>query len=169
MTVDLGWVDIGLMLFMALSVVVGLMRGVVFEILALAGWVVAYIAAQLLTPLVQPHTSIGQPGSALNHAVAFASVFFVALLLWGLGARLVRTLIRATPLSSLDRVLGAGFGLLRGLLVLLVLLLLALVLGFTPVTKWPSMQRSQGVAWLNAVVKEIMPWLPIEISQHPSA
>ena len=166
MTLDLGWVDIGLMLFMLLSIVVGLMRGVVFEILSLAGWIVAYVAAQVLTPLVQPHTSIGQPGSALNHAVAFASVFFVTLLLWGLGARLVRVLIRATPLSSFDRLLGAVFGLLRGLLVLLVL---ALVLGFTPVAKWPSLQRSQGVAWLNAVVKEIMPWLPIQVTQPSSA
>ena len=165
MNVDLGWVDIGLLLFMALSIVVGLMRGVVFEVLSLAGWLVAYLAAQLLTPIVQPHTSIGQPGSALNHAVAFASVFFVSLLLWGLGARLVRVLIRATPLSSVDRLLGACFGLLRGLLVLLVL---ALVLGFTPLAKWPSMQRSQGVAWLNMMVKEIMPWLPIEVNQ-PSA
>lgn len=166
MTVDLGWVDIGLLLFMALSIVVGLMRGVVFEVLSLAGWVVAYIAAQLLAPLVQPHTSIGQPGSALNHAVAFAAVFLVSLVLWGLGARLVRLLIRATPLSSLDRLLGAAFGLVRGLLVLL---LLVLVLGFTPVAKWPSMQRSQGVAWLNAVVKAIMPWLPINVTQNPSA
>lgn len=166
MTVDLGWVDIGLMLFMALSITVGLMRGVVFEILSLAGWVVAYIAAQVLTPLVLPYTSIGQPGSALNHAVAFASVFLVSLVLWGLGARLVRAMVRATPLSSLDRLLGAAFGVVRGLLVLL---LLALVLGFTPVAKWPSVQRSAGVAWLNAVVKEIMPWLPIEVTQYPSA
>ncbi|MEO8059288.1 MAG: CvpA family protein [Burkholderiales bacterium] len=166
MTVDLGWVDIGLLLFMALSIVVGLMRGVVFEVLSLAGWVVAYIAAQGLTPVVQPYTSIGQAGSALNHAVAFASVFLVTLVLWGLGARLVRLLIRATPLSSVDRLLGAAFGLVRGLLVLL---LLALVLGFTPVAKWPSMQRSQGVAWLNMVVKEIMPWLPIEVKQPSSA
>ena len=165
MNVDLGWVDIGLLLFMALSIVVGLMRGVVFEVLSLAGWLVAYLAAQLLTPLVQPHTSIGQPGSALNHAVAFAAVFFLTLLLWGLGARLVRVLIRATPLSSVDRLLGACFGLVRGLFVLIVL---ALVLGFTPIAKWPSMQRSQGVAWLNMVVKEIMPWLPIKVNQ-PSA
>ena len=166
MTLDLGWVDIGLVLFMALSIVVGLVRGVVFEILSLVGWVVAYVAAQMLTPLVQPHTSIGQPGSALNHAVAFASVFLVTLVLWALGARLVRVFIRATPLSSFDRLLGALFGVLRGLLVLLVL---ALVLGFTPIAKWPSMQRSQGVAWLNAVVKEIMPWLPIQVIQPSSA
>ncbi len=166
MTLDVGWVDIALLLFMALSVVVGLMRGVVFEIMSLAGWVVAYVAAQLLTPWVQPHTSIGQPGSALNHAVAFAAVFFLTLLLWGLSARLLRVLIRATPLSSFDRLLGAVFGLVRGLLVLLVL---ALVLGVTPVAKWPSFQRSQGVAWLNAVVKEIMPWLPVAITQPSSA
>ena len=166
MAVDLGWVDFGLLLYMLLSIVVGLMRGVVFEVLSLAGWVVAYIAAQLFTPLVQPHTSIGQAGSALNHAVAFAAVFLVSLVLWGLGARLVRLLIRATPLSALDRLLGAAFGLVRGLLVLL---LLALVLGFTPVAKWSSLQRSQGMAWLNAVVKEIMPWLPIEVFQPSPA
>ncbi len=166
MTADMGWVDIGLLLFMALSIVVGLMRGVVFEILALAGWLVAYWAAQFFTPLVQPYTLIGSPGSALNHVAAFAAVFFVSLLLWGLGARLVRVLIRATPLSSVDRLLGACFGLVRGVLLLLVL---ALVLGFTPLVKWPSMQRSQGVAWLNMLTKDTMPWLPIKFSQPSSA
>ena len=69
---------------------------------------------------------------------------------------------QATPCERFH----AGFGLVRGLLVLLVL---ALVLELTPVAKWPAWKRSQGVAWLNAVVKEIMPWLPIEITQHPSA
>ena len=166
MEVDLDWIDIGLVLFLALSVIVGLKRGVVFELLSLAGWVVAYLLAQALTPLAQPHVSFGQPGTALNHAVAFACVFLASLVLWGLGARLVRLLIRATPLSALDRVLGAVFGLVRGVLVLLVL---ALVMQLTPVAKWPSMKRSQGVAWLNAVVKEIMPLLPVEIIQHPSA
>lgn len=166
MAIELGWIDIGLALFLALSVLVGVMRGVVFEILSLAGWVVAYFAAQLLASTVQPHVSIGQPGSALNHAVAFASVFLAALVLWGLAARLVRVLIRATPLSVVDRLLGAVFGLVRGLLVLL---LVALVLELTPVAKWPSMKRSQGLAWLNGAVKEIMPWLPITVTQHPSA
>jgi membrane protein required for colicin V production len=167
MTIDLGWVDIGLMLFLVLSVLVGLMRGFVFEVLSLVGWVVAFVAAQMLTPLAQPHVSIGQPGSALNHVVTFACVFLAALLIWGLGARLVRMLIRATPLSSFDRLLGAGFGLARGALVLL---MLSLVLELTPVAKWPSWQRSQGAAWLNAAVKELKPWLPIEMNpQHPSA
>lgn len=166
MEIDLGWVDIGLMLFLLLSVIVGLMRGVVFELLSLAGWVVAYVAAQWLTPWAQPHVSIGQPGSALNHAVAFACVFFAVLMLWAVGARLVRLLIRATPLNALDRVLGAGFGLMRGVLVLL---LVALVLELTPVAKSLAWKKSQGVAWMIAVVKEIKPLLPVEFSQNPSA
>ena len=42
-TVDIGWVDIAIVVFLLLSVVVGLMRGFVFELLSLAGWFAAGI------------------------------------------------------------------------------------------------------------------------------
>lgn len=154
MVIDLGWVDIGLAAFLALSVVVGLMRGFVFELLSLVGWFAAFFAGRWLTPLAQPHIHVGVPGSALNYGVTFAAVFLIALVLWSLGARLVRALIRATPLSSIDRLLGGGFGLLRGLVVLL---LVAAVVAVSPLATAAAWQRSQGAIWLYALLQVLQP------------
>jgi membrane protein required for colicin V production len=160
------WLDIGLLAFLALSMLIGLLRGFVFELLSLAGWFVAYFAARFGTPAAQPWLHIGEPGSNLNYGVTFACVFLVALVIWSIAARLVRALIRATPLSAIDRVLGAGFGLVRGLVVLLIAVLL---IGVSPWGKAAFWQQSMGVAWLNAVVNELRPLFSTDVSQHPQA
>ena len=154
MTIDLGWVDIGLAAFLLVSVLIGLARGFVFELLSLAGWFAAWFAGWWLTPMFVGHVHVGEPGSGLNHGVTFACVFLVALVIWSVGARLVRALIRATPLSAIDRLLGAGFGFVRGLVVLLVA---ATVIGISPWGQSIAWQRSQGVAWLNTVLHELRP------------
>lgn len=154
-SVDVGWVDIGLAMFLMLSMLVGLARGVVFELLSLAGLFAAYFAGLWLTPMLQAHVKLGEPGSGLNYGVTFAGVFLVALVAWSLGARLVRVLIRATPLSVFDRLLGAGFGFIRGVVVLLVF---ALVVGTSPWSRSPAWQHSQGVVWLDALLRELRPF-----------
>jgi membrane protein required for colicin V production len=166
MTIDLGWVDIALIAFLAVSVVVGLMRGFVFELLSLAGWFAAYFAARWLTPACAPHMPIGAQGSALNYGATFACVFLVVLVVWSLVARLIRALIRATPLSPVDRLLGAGFGLARGLVVLLVV---ATIVGVSPLASSVAWRHSQGAIWLNALLEGLRPMFINEFSQHPSA
>ena len=167
MAIDLGWVDIALAAFLLLSVLIGLARGFVFELLSLAGWFAAYFAGLWLTPMFQGQVPIGEPGSALNYGATFAIVFLLALVVWSLAARLVRALIRATPLSAFDRLLGAGFGFVRGLVVLLVV---ATVVGISPWGQAPAWQRSQGVVWLNAVLHELRPLFTNELPpQHPTA
>jgi membrane protein required for colicin V production len=159
----LGWVDGLLLAVLALSVVVGLWRGLVFEVLSLLGWVAAYIAAQVFGSDVAAHLPIGSPGSALNLGAAFAVTFIGALIVWSLASRLVRLLVHATPLSLIDRVLGAGFGLLRGGVLLLAL---ATVVSLTPAARSPAWQSSQGAAWLQAMLQELKPVLPFEVARH---
>ena len=159
---SIGWVDWLLLAALVLSVLVGLWRGFVLEVLALAGWVVAYLAAHWLAPMWAPHLPIGEPQSKLNFVAAFALVFIATLVLWGLASRLVRLLVNATPLRGVDRVLGAAFGVVRGVVLLLVL---ATAVALTPAAQSPEWQRSQG-AWLLAdALQQIKPHLPAGVNR----
>ena len=160
---SMGWVDAVLLLVLVVSMIVGLVRGLVFEMLSVVGWFAAYFAAQWLAPEVAPYIPVGEPGSALNHGAAFAATFIVALIVWGLAARLLRMLIRATPLSLLDRLLGAGFGFIRGMIVLLAL---ATVVGLMPLKTSAAWQQSVGAVWLHSVLRGLKPVLPPDISKH---
>ena len=163
MTDFIGPIDLALLLVLAVSIIVGLLRGLLFEVLSLAGWVAAYIAAQLLTPAVAPHVPVGTPGSGLNQAAGFVVTFIAALIVWALAARLIRLLVRASPLSALDRVLGGGFGLLRGIVVLLAL---ATVVALTPMARSVAWQSSKGASWLTGALQGLKPVLPHEVARH---
>lgn len=139
------------------SVLIGIARGFVFECLSLAGWVVAWFAAQWAAPTLAPHLPVGAPGSALNLGVAFAAAFLLALLVWSLLAKLVRMLIHATPLSIPDRLLGGGFGFLRGTVLLLAL---CTVVTLTPAAQSDAWRRSTGAQWLQHILSALKPLLP---------
>ena len=105
----------------AFSALVGVWRGFTFELLSLAGWFVAYFAARWLQPWAGAASCrSATPGSLLNHGAAFACAFIVALIVWSFVARGISALVKKTPLSPLDRLFGAAFGVLRAALVLLV-------------------------------------------------
>lgn len=160
---SLGWVDWALAAVLLLSIAVGLWRGLVFEVLSLVGWVAAYIAAQVLAGTVAPMLPIGTHGGALNQGLAFALVFVLALIVSALASRLLRMLIHATPLQLVDRVLGGGFGLLRGAVLLLAV---ATVVWLTPAARSPAWQHSQGAAWLGTLLQGLKPVLPESLAQH---
>lgn len=158
---SLGWIDWTLLAVLVLSMGVGILRGFVFEVLSLAGWLVAWFGAQWLAPELAPWVPIGTPGSSLNHAAAFAIGFLAVLIAWALLAKLVRLLLHATPLSVADRALGAGFGLARGALLLLAV---AMVVALTPLATSPAWQASAGARWLGAALQGMKPLLPPTMS-----
>jgi membrane protein required for colicin V production len=154
---EVGWVDWGLLAVLAVSVLAGLVRGLVFEVLSLMGWVVGWFAALWFAADLAPHLPVGEAGSKLNLAAAFAACFVATVIVWAICARLVRLLLHTTPLTSIDRLLGAGFGFVRGAVLLLVV---AAVVGLTPASQSSDWQRSLGAAWLQATVDGLKPWLP---------
>jgi membrane protein required for colicin V production len=157
------WLDLAMLAVLAISVVVGLVRGFVFEVLSLAGWFAAYFVAHWFAADLAPHVPVGKPESALNHGAAFAALFIAALIVWAIASRLLRFLIHATPLSLPDRLLGGVFGLARGLLMLLVA---ATVIAYTPLVKSPVWQASLGAHWLHAALDGLRPLLPPQVSNH---
>lgn len=155
-----GWVDAFLLAVLLASVVVGIARGFVFEVLSLAGWVAAWFAAQWFAPALAPRLPVGTPGGALNHATAFVACFVIALLAWTLLARLIRLLLHATPLSLPDRALGAGFGALRGAVLLLAV---ATAVTLTPAAQSTPWRQSTGALWLNSALHGLKPVLPSQL------
>ncbi len=154
---QLGWLDWTLLAVLAASIVIGLVRGLLFECLSLAGWVVAWFVAQWSAPWLAPQLPFGRPDSALNLGAAFLLAFLCVLVVWALLSRLLRLLIQATPLSIPDRLLGAAFGALRGAVLLLAL---ATVIGLTPASQSQAWRGSQGARWLNQTLGQLKPLLP---------
>ena len=163
--IEIGWVDVAMLGVIALSAIAGAVRGLTFEVLSLLGWVAAWFAGIWLGPWLAPHLPIGTPGSPLNGIAAFACAFLIVLVLWGLGARAISALVAKTPLRPLDRVLGAAFGLARGVLVLLAL---ATIVSYTPATASPAWRESQGAAWLNSILRELLPSLAPKMTEPDS-
>lgn len=160
----LNGVDAALLGALGLSMLLGLMRGLVYEVMSLIGWAVAYVAAYLFSPQVLawlPSGRLAGAGVAVQAEfmpfVAFALCFAAVLIAWGLVSHLVRLLVRATPLSGLDRVLGGVFGLLRGVLLLLAV---SVVVAMTPWSQAAAWRGSATVGWLHAGTRWVEPLLP---------
>jgi membrane protein required for colicin V production len=158
-----GWVDALLLAVLLISVVVGLWRGLVFEVLSLVGWVVAFIVAQAFAPAIASMLPIGAPGGALNHGVAFLATLVLALVLWALASRLLRLLIHATPLQPVDRLLGGVFGLARGAVLLLAV---ATIVALSPAQRSTAWQQSRGAAWLATLLQGLKPLLPDDVARR---
>jgi membrane protein required for colicin V production len=158
MIAGFSWVDWLLAAVLLVSTIIGLWRGLVYELLALVGWVVAFIAAQLWGAAVAPWLPFGAPDGLFRVGAAYGLVFIGTLIAWTLMAKLVRMMISATPLTVIDRALGVAFGFARGLLILLVVALV--VTRIPPASRSTAWQSSHGAAWLGSMLNGLDPLWP---------
>ena len=136
----MNWADWTIIGIIAISSFFSLRRGFMREALSLVTWVAAFVIARLfseaLTVVLEPY--IETP--SLRLIAAFAILFIATLVVGAVINNLVAMLVDATGLSGTDRILGVGFGIARG--GLLVIALVALI-GMTPATADPWYQESQ--------------------------
>jgi membrane protein required for colicin V production len=157
------WVDYAVLGVTALSVAWGLWRGLAREVLSLAGWVIAFLAANLFAaPLAEAlPQSIPQP--ELRVIIAFVAIFVVALTLTTLAALALSKALRAAGLGGLDRTLGGLFGLARAALILLAF---AMIAGLTSLPREPAWKASWSGPVLGRTVNELKPWLPPALAER---
>lgn len=156
----LDWIFAALLL---VSMLVGAWRGLVYEVLSLAGWVAAFLAAQWLAADVAARLPMGEAGETMRYAAGFILVFVGSLFVCGFLAWLMKKLVEAVGLRPVDRTLGAAFGVLRGLLVLLVLVVMAGLMQFHQADWW---QESRGAVLLSDLLQGLRPVLPEELGRH---
>ncbi len=145
------------------SVFLGLWRGVVSELLALAAWVAAFFAARAWAPEVGEWFGRWIADGALRQAAGFAAVFLGVLVVFGVARLVVSLLLRAVGLGLIDRLLGGMFGIVRGALVLLAAVLVG---GMTPLPKEVWWREAVLAPPMETAVIAAKPWLPPELAKR---
>lgn len=157
------WICLGVLLA---SLLLGAWRGLVYELMALAGWVIAFLVARWAAQPVGLWLPMGESPEPLRHAAGFVLVFIGTAFLCGMLAALLRRAVRGLGARPVDRVFGAAFGTLRGLLILL--LAAALVL-MSPLHTEAWWRESIGARWLETGLAWLHPLLPEAVGKYLSA
>ncbi|MEW6312727.1 MAG: CvpA family protein [Pseudomonadota bacterium] len=156
--------DYAVLGMVGVSVAYSVWRGVVREVMALLGWVVAFWVAgsfaHVLEPLM-PAWLASASLPALRMLVAYAVLFGVVLLLAGSVAWAASRLVKSTGLGATDRILGGVFGVVRGMAIVMVLVLAA---GLTALPKSPMWRNAALSAPLEEFAVYLKTWLPKELA-----
>ena len=145
------------------SWLLGAWRGLVYELLSLVGWLVAFVAARYWAENMALWLPLGDIDGSVRYAAGFVVVFVAAAFAWGLLSWLAKRLIDGVGLRPVDRTLGAVFGLLRGGLLVAVV---TLVVGYTPLQQAEGWQQSLIAPALGGLLQDSMPALPQELGRY---
>ena len=159
----MNWADYFIVIVIALSMLMGLWRGLLREVISLTTWIAAFAIAFLFAEDGAAHLTPYLDIPSLRIAAAFGGLFLATLLIGGLINILASYLVDYTGLTGTDRVLGMAFGLARGAAVITLLVLAA---GLTPLPRDPWWQQAlllhhfqEGAVWLQRL-------LPPELAQN---
>lgn len=144
-----------------LSTLFAFFRGVIRELVALIAWVVGLICALVFMPIVGAALPdiFGHP--AIRYVIAFALILIAALLIGALVAWPLSKAVRAAGLGFVDRFLGSIFGLVRGVVLMLVFVFVA---GLTPLPRTFWWQSAAFIPPLVAGVYALRPHLPQQLA-----
>ena len=153
-------VDIAFFAILVISALLGIWRGLVREIFALIAWVAAsWLAYHYATWLAKEWLG-GVPGGEMTQlALGFVILFIVTMIICALIGRFLAKLMQQAGLSPMDRFLGFAFGLLRGLLVVVVISSLLTLTSVTQTTEWRKAWSLPAIELLTGMARA---WLPDE-------
>lgn len=116
--------DVVFLIIVGISALVGIARGMTKEILSILGWVLAAAAVFYLVPLINPIMEQYIASKMLASIVSGLAVLIVFCIFWILTADRLGSVVRASRLSALDRILGFVFGAARGVLIVILVALM---------------------------------------------
>lgn len=133
------WVIVGIIF---ISIVISLFRGFVKEALSLLSWCAALIIALLFYEQLAWMLRNVIDVSSLRHIIAFLILLIGVLVIGALCIRIFSYVVDVAGLTGLDRVLGVGFGLVRGAIIVLVLIIIL------P----PALKANQDQWWQDSIL-----------------
>lgn len=146
-----------------LTVVRGLLRGLVDTVFSLAAWVLAFLSGKWGAWLVVPLLPIDAEYGKVAYFVGFMTVFLAVLIGMLLFGHTVAALVKAVGLGGADRVLGGVFGLVKGGVILVGL---TLIVGLTALPRTDFWKQAAFSDSLQAMAQRVLPLIPAEVAGH---
>ena len=163
---NLNFVDYIVLGVLALSAILSTLRGMTREFLGLAGWFaaifIARVSAPAMTAMLAPYVGI----EGLTEALAFALPFTASAIIWFVLANIISPSLRQAGLGGLDAWFGVLFGLLRGL-VIVWLVWMGALLAFESEENLPApMLASQTAPYMRLMSEAARPLLPAGLQER---
>ena len=160
--------DIIILVIVAVAAIGGFMRGLVQEVLSLASWIFAALAVHFLHPALTPAISSFLNSDRITPVFAFVLLLLIPYTSMKLIAANISEASEGAILGPVDRVLGFGFGAVKGALIA-VFAFSVLALGFDegwgykgrPV--WITSARTYPAA--DAFSRDLVPMIAIRREQ----
>ena len=153
-------VDGGVAVLIVVSALLAYSRGIVREVMAIAGWVAAAILAFVLADAAQPLVrQIPYLGDILGDScellilASFAIVFAISLLIVSLFTPLFSSLVQKSILGGFDQILGFLFGVGRG--IILVAVTFFIYFTIMPELDIASLETSRSAAVFERYVDDV--------------
>jgi membrane protein required for colicin V production len=155
------WVDFAIFGILFLSILAGFARGFIREILSVFVWIIAYIVATTFAlSLAQSFSGsklgVDVPVSTFSISFSFIALFVGTLIAGGIFNYFISAILVSVGLGLINRVLGGLFGLVRGFLIVLLCLYLALL---TPLGTDPALQNSQLLPRFQPFIVQLEHWI----------
>ncbi len=154
---NIATLDAVLLVAVLLSMCLGAWRGLVYEVLSVLGWIAAFIAAQLYAAQVGDRIMPLGLATSLRYAGGFALTFVTVAFAGGFVAWLAKKLISSVGLSPVDRLLGAAFGGVRGLLIVLAITFVMRMTGGDQHSVWRASVSGPALSSLAMALKPLLP------------
>ena len=159
---SLHWMDYVIIAVIGLSVITGLFRGFIKELIALGVWILAIWLAfnysSALDPWLQPYVH----DKTARTVVSFVAILLATIIVGGLFNALLSFILHRAGLSGTDRLLGMGFGFVRGVFIVA---LLMLVVKMTSIPHQDYTNQSQLYAKFDPLVNWLYKFTPNLIQQ----
>ena len=156
MDISADMLDVGIIILIVLSAIIGLIRGFVKEALSLATWVAAFAFALIYVKPLAEALPFAVQSEVARMGIAFAIIFFSVLVIGAIINHLLSSVVSSIGLGGVDHVLGGVFGVLRGGLIIT---LLVILMGLTalPAQSWWKESRlipwfEDSAEWLRSVI-----------------
>ncbi|MEB3703090.1 CvpA family protein [Candidatus Bealeia paramacronuclearis] len=150
----------------ALSSLIGLMRGVTREVMGIAGWVGAILAVVYGLPVLRPLGREYIKNPMIADAVVAIGIFVISLSVLIIISRLVSNRIKVSILGGLDKSFGLLFGLFRGgVVICLIFMALTFFYGHKHLPE--SLRTAKSTPWVREGAQFIHSFIPQELMEGP--